>query len=135
MVIFCLAIVIGRLVAPGRPDSTLIGVTATPSTISAPAEQQLSDVPVPVPQQTAATVALTIDATPRNALVQLDGELLPALPYTATVRADEQVHRLEASADGYRKQSLLVTFDRDRAINIVLPKDEVRGAPQSTTTK
>lgn len=119
---FGLAIAVGRFLAPGGPSES--ATEAVPSVAATAPERQPSDQAAHRAEQAPArTVRLTIDVQPRSATVKLDGVQIAALPYTADVRADERVHNLEASADGHRPQSLLVTFDRDRAVEIVLVKN------------
>lgn len=65
---------------------------------------------------------LHIFVLPENAHATLDGAPLPALPFTAEVPRDGKLHYVEASAPGHRSKNVVVSFDRDREVSVVLDK-------------
>jgi len=69
------------------------------------------------------TIAIDIRVSPESAHVSLDGTLLPRLPFRAELQRDGQPHRVQASAPGYVTKTMVVPFDRDRELSVVLQPD------------
>lgn len=65
---------------------------------------------------------LHVFVLPENAHATLDGAPLPSLPFTAEVPLDRKMHHVEASAPGHRSKNVVVVFDRDREVSVVLDK-------------
>jgi hypothetical protein len=70
--------------------------------------------------EAARSVRIHIDVVPAQAQATLDGSTLPKLPFAAELTRDGMLHHVEASAPGYRNKRVLLPFDRDRDITIVL---------------
>jgi serine/threonine-protein kinase len=94
-----------------------------------PAEASTSDSAAFVPgathtapnkTQTAQAFHLSIHVLPEGAQATLDGSSLPKLPFAADLTRDGLLHHLEASAPGYASKRVLVPFDRDREVIILL---------------
>lgn len=69
-----------------------------------------------------ANVHVNIFVLPAFAEAKLDDVPLTTLPFAAEVPRDGKLHHVEASAPGYRSKNVVVTFDRDREVSIVLDK-------------
>ncbi len=65
---------------------------------------------------------LHVFVLPENAHATLDGVPLPELPFTAEVPLDGKMHHVEASAPGYRSKHVVVSFDHDRELSVVLDR-------------
>jgi serine/threonine-protein kinase len=94
---------------------------------SLPAPQDKSTQPdqaaaKPSDAQAVSTVRVHVFVSPDNASANLDGASLPKLPFSAELPRDGQLHYVEASAPGYLTKKVVVPFDRDREVSIVLDK-------------
>ncbi|MEY4514038.1 MAG: hypothetical protein RLZZ450_6160 [Pseudomonadota bacterium] len=69
------------------------------------------------------TVAIAIRVSPESAHVSLDGTTLPSLPFEADLERDALPHRVQASAPGYITKTMVVPFDSDRELSVVLQPD------------
>ena len=74
-------------------------------------------------------MVLEVAVSPEHALVNLDGTPISP-PFSGRFPKDGVLHRLEASADGYRPYKRFVSFDRDHGVHIVL--ERMPAAPVST---
>jgi serine/threonine protein kinase len=81
------------------------------------------------------SVKMHIFVSPPEAHVVLDGANLPKLPFTAELPRDGQLHYVEASAPGYATKKVVVPFDRDREVSIVLDKLPLDAASAARTGK
>jgi serine/threonine-protein kinase len=68
------------------------------------------------------TVQIHIFVAPPEAHAIMDGASLPKLPFNAELPRDGLTHYVEASAPGYASKRVMVPFDRDRDVSIVLDK-------------
>jgi eukaryotic-like serine/threonine-protein kinase len=66
------------------------------------------------------TVRLSIAAYPKSVRLYLDGVPLAENPYTARLRADQQVHIIHARSSDRVSQTRAITFDRDQAVSFDL---------------
>ena len=104
--------------APIESDSS--SATVTRSTAVAPAE---------------VAVRLEVRVSPHDAQITIDGAPVDT-PFKGEFRRDGSFHHIEVAARGYRPFKQLVTFDRDRAIEVTLrrastgPSREVSGADE-----
>jgi serine/threonine protein kinase len=71
------------------------------------------------------TVTLRVHAAPAQARVTLDGIPL-ALPFEGAFQRDGALHRLEATAEGYRPLKQFVAFDQDRELGLQLERVTLR---------
>jgi len=104
---------------PTGPGASTSAATATRTGKPASADSE------PAHAVKNSTVALAVQVSPSGARVELDGAILPTLPFQAELARDGMVHRIEASAPGYRSQKFAIPFDRDRELLIVLERAEV----------
>jgi len=79
----------------------------------------------PVPGQ----IELTINVTPAEAKLYLDGKELPTNPYVGKFARDDGTHIIKAEANGFATRSRDVTFDKDRTIEMAL---EHQSSPMGT---
>ena len=103
---------------PAAPSAPRIAALAPPQGPPAETRPPQSASPVAL-DGTANTVTITLLATPPDAHVIVDDVSLE-LPFTGTFRKTLALHRLEATADGYRTVKQFVAFDRDKLIEIKL---------------
>ncbi|HEY6880869.1 MAG TPA: hypothetical protein VI299_22750, partial [Polyangiales bacterium] len=66
-------------------------------------------------------VTLRVFADPPHARVSLDGVPL-SIPFSGAFAKDGALHRIEASADGYRPLKQFVAFDQDRELLLTLER-------------
>jgi serine/threonine-protein kinase len=96
-----------------------------PAPVAAPAAVAPAPPPVierPVtPAPAEHNVALQVIVDPPQARVSLDGVPL-SLPFQGSFGKDGALHRVEASADGYRALKQFVAFDRDRELMLRLER-------------
>jgi hypothetical protein len=109
--------------APTSPAPAAVAATTTapapePTAPAAPA----ADVVAPARE----TVRIHIEVSPANALVTLDGSLLPKLPFTADLVKDGTMHHIQASLAGYETQKIMLPFDAPREMRIVLDEKSAR---------
>lgn len=74
-------------------------------------------------------VSLTIEATPANSRVVLDGTPLGNAPMTHTLEASDEPHTLEISHLGYRTKYETVVPSEDRTIRVELEKGRLKLIP------
>jgi eukaryotic-like serine/threonine-protein kinase len=94
-----------------------------PERVEAAPERPVS----PAPNRVDTTVSLRVGIEPAQAQVSLDGVPL-SLPFTGNFQRDGALHRLEASADGYRPLRQFVAFDEDRALALQLERVPRKGS-------
>jgi eukaryotic-like serine/threonine-protein kinase len=75
-------------------------------------------------------VELTVNVTPAEAKLFLDGKELPSNPYVGKFPRDDGTHIIKAEANGFATRSRDVTFDKDRTIEMAL---EHQSSPMATT--
>ncbi|MEP7121154.1 MAG: serine/threonine-protein kinase [Byssovorax sp.] len=85
-----------------------------------------AEVAVDAPQ-----IKLSITFGPAGAVAKLDGASLGASPFTAQVRRDGSMHRLDIEGPGLRPDTRMVSYDKDVVVALALqaadpapPKDE-----------
>ncbi|MFP4599015.1 MAG: protein kinase domain-containing protein [Persicimonas sp.] len=98
-----------RAAEPARADSTEADSTQAEPTVS--------------------EVDLTIEATPANSRVVLDGTPLGNAPVTHTLEASDEPHTLEISHLGYRTKYETVVPTEDRTIRVELEKGRLKLIP------
>ncbi|HEY6876843.1 MAG TPA: serine/threonine-protein kinase [Polyangiales bacterium] len=76
--------------------------------------------PAPVHHEHA-PIALRVFADPPQARVSLDGVPL-SIPFSGAFAKDGALHRIEASAEGYRPLKQFVAFDQDRELMLTLER-------------
>jgi serine/threonine-protein kinase len=125
--------VVGLLAVLGGGKSTQVATPAAaaprePSAL-APPPSSAQVRPEPEPEAAAASVRVHVFVSPEQASASLDGASLPKLPFSAELPRDGKLHYVEASAPGYASKKVVVPFDRDREVSIVL--DRLPLAPAS----
>jgi serine/threonine protein kinase len=112
------AVVVGtRLNPQPQPDKTTPVVVATPPPSQTPAAVAPVD------------VSIDIAVKPTTAKIYIDGKLAPSNPHRIKIARADASHEIRAEADGYESRSMVVAFDRDRALDMVLVKNT---APTTT---
>ena len=113
-------------------DAETAVTTAPPTSVVAPTSLVSPSTSVgarpasPGTQDALSTVIIDVHVSPASARVDLDGAMLPKLPFHARLTKDALVHQIEASAPGYETKKLALPFDRDRELRIVLEKERHR---------
>ena len=136
------AAVVGALVFGRTPEAKSIAISAPASQQAQALGGQQAREPTPsapnaaLPNGTpeapsAALVSLTINVTPEEARVSLDGAPITA-PFTGQFRKDASLHHLEVSGPGLRSIKQLISFDRDQTLAIALEPLPERASAQST---
>lgn len=77
---------------------------------------------------------IVISTEPADAVILLDGAVLPGNPHKSNAPPDGSLHRLEVRLEGYRKHSEWLKFEEDLNRHIILEKDEV-GTGKKKTAK
>jgi serine/threonine-protein kinase len=72
------------------------------------------------PPAAAATVALSIAASPANATLTLDGERLAANPFNGRVPRDDKPHSLVVEAEGHVSQTFPLPLSENRSVAVTL---------------
>ena len=98
---------------PARSSSGAIAPANTEPNAQPP-EQPVVVTPTPE------TVRIHVDVWPATAVVTLDGSQLPKLPFTADLLKDGTMHHIQASAPGHETRKIMLPFDSDREVKIVL---------------
>jgi hypothetical protein len=78
-------------------------------------------------------VQLKITFAPAAATAKLDGVPLSQSPFTAQVPRDGSMHRVEVNAPGLAPQTLMVSFEKDVTLDIVLVPETAASASASPT--
>ncbi len=65
-------------------------------------------------------VTITIDVTPKTAVVSIDGKRVDGDPPSAEVEAGKVLHSVRAKAEGYEPLEKDIKFDETKTINMVL---------------
>ncbi|HEX6239670.1 MAG TPA: protein kinase [Polyangiales bacterium] len=118
------AVAIGGAVAlvlsvpPSQPSSQPIEATGAIPSAKLPIEALAPVAPAPTPQPE--MISLRVEVEPATADARLDDVALATTPFEGRLRRDGQVHYVEASAPGFEKTRLAVTFDRDRSLHLQL---------------
>jgi serine/threonine protein kinase len=68
------------------------------------------------------TILVDVRVSPENAHVSLDGKALSALPFHGKLKRDGLEHSVQASAPGYVTKTMIVPFDGDRELSVVLQR-------------
>ena len=104
-------------------------VAAPPAPLPAPSESA-AESQSPAASATAdnsSSIALTVEVTPADATVSLDGARLPTNPFQTRMPRDGLAHKLRSVAAGYVDDERIVVFDRDSTVEVALvPKRGVR---------
>jgi serine/threonine-protein kinase len=79
-------------------------------------------------------IKLSITFGPPGAIAKLDGAALGESPFTAQVRKDGAIHRIEVEGPGLAAQTRVVVFDKDQALDITLQPAEPTAAVSATAT-
>jgi hypothetical protein len=93
--------------------------SAAPSVLAAPSASAVST-EGPSRVAPSASVMLTVNVTPKNATVSVDGNSMPGNPYVGPHPADARSHRIRAEAPGFAPLEKLVELDRDRSVTLTL---------------
>ena len=72
------------------------------------------------------TVRISVRVTPASARLLVDGQPMQ-LPFESARPRDDSTHRIEASAPGFGDQALLVSFDKDQALDLHLVPPDAGG--------
>ena len=115
-----------RARAPEPVEPQLVATNAMPAEPREVAAPLVPDATAPEHKEkeeepAATAVMLEVTLVPENASLTLDGTPV-GLPFSGRFPKDGVLHRLEASADGYRPYKRFVSFDRDHRIGIVLER-------------
>lgn len=129
VVVLLAAILAGRDARPSPPPAPPPAPTRVALPTPAPLAPQGSAPVVSVapaqPQRAGPAkelVTIDVQVSPPDAVVELDGAALPILPFHAELRRDARIHQLEAKADGYETKRIVLPFDQDRDLRVVLDR-------------
>ena len=117
-----------------QPSAPAAPAPATPSTSPTPASEQAAQAKPTTDAPARETVRIHIDVSPANAVVTLDGSLLPKLPFTADLVKDGTMHHIQASLGGHETQKIMLPFDAPREMHIVLEPKSSRGRKRASTS-
>lgn len=123
--------VLGLLFLRGRGGEALAPLPSATNGVSPIAAPSLAPTPAgPPPDQ---TVTVTLRAEPASASLFLDdGSALPN-PYVVSAKSDSAVHRLRASAAGFRDRVEEVHFDSNKEVLIALVRSNGSNGTQPHT--
>jgi serine/threonine-protein kinase len=112
----------------GQPPPVTSAASPVTSPEPAPSSEAASATarapsPSALPQTTEITIALS--ATPRDAKLYFDDELLSGNPSTKKLAKDATEHRVRAEARGYAPKTVIITLDESREIAIALDRAQV----------
>ena len=93
--------------------------TAVASTGQVPLDKPAVTAPAP----TANEVEISIAVNPPEAKLFLDDKPLAGNPFKGKLAKDSAQHQLRVEAAGYTTRSDVLTFERDRSVDVVLVKD------------
>ncbi len=79
-------------------------------------------------------VQLKITFAPAAATAKLDGVPLSQSPFTAQVPRDGSMHRVEVNAPGLAPQTLMVSFEKDVTLDIVLVPETAAASASASPT-
>jgi eukaryotic-like serine/threonine-protein kinase len=79
-------------------------------------------------------IQLTITFGPSSATAKLDGVPLMASPFTAQVPRDGSMHRIDVEGPGLAPKTMMVAFDKDLKLDIVLEAASASASTLATTT-
>jgi len=106
---------------PASPPAASLPVVSPPAVSPPAASPSAASQPAELPRPAAqASVELHIEVLPADAQAMLDGAVLPKLPFAAELTRDGLLHHLDVSAPGHQSKRVLVPFDRDRDVTVVL---------------
>jgi len=111
----------------GRRSHAVESPLAATATADLSAASTLTPATVPAPIQ---TVRVIFSATPPQARLFFDGELLPDNPATLVRPRDAAPHSVRASSAGYATRSADVSLDHDGRIALDLERQAVRPSPK-----
>jgi serine/threonine-protein kinase len=94
--------------------------------LPAPAAQVVPTGVVP-----ASHVEITINVSPPEAKLFLDGKALPQNPYVGKFARDDGTHIIRAEAPGYATKNRDITFEKDRSFDITLEHQTAQSPPSA----
>lgn len=129
-VILSAGVLVTLLVRHNQEPTAVVG-TQVPSSTTAP-----EGMPAAPPTATAsnAKVRVRLAASPPQARLFLDRELLPGNPYEGTFASDSVRHLLRVEAAGYKSREVIFSFERDAVVDLSLERD-VDAPPGAPTHK
>jgi hypothetical protein len=80
-------------------------------------------------------VQVSVNVTPSNAVIAIDGAKVNGNPYTAGYPMDGAHHRLHVEAPGFISKTQEIVFDRDSNVSVALERIAFVGAAPKATTK
>ena len=92
----------------------------SPAGATAHGELSAPELPVRAAEPTRATLALHLEAEPREATLFVDGVRLPSNPAELTLQRDEREHALRAEAPGFVASERVVRFADDQSVTLRL---------------
>jgi hypothetical protein len=114
--LFGAALLVGARIVPDRRVDTKV---ATAPPVAPPAQ--------------AAEVSVEITVRPASAKIFIDGIPVPHNPHQMKAARSDASHEIRAEAEGYETRSLVVSFDRDRGLDMMLNKAAPPPASPPTT--
>jgi serine/threonine-protein kinase len=115
----------------------VLGVAAIGAGAWYMSRQPVAPPPAPAAPVASATVApashveITINVSPAEAKLYLDGKLLPQNPYVGKFARDDGTHIIRAEAPGYATKNRDITFEKDRSFDITLEHQTAQGTPSA----
>ncbi|MBX3229708.1 MAG: serine/threonine protein kinase [Labilithrix sp.] len=100
-----------------------LGGAPPPPPVEEPLPVVATETPPPRPIATEPVdTSITIEVTvrPQNARIFVDGARVAGNPYKMKTSRGSAAHEVRAEAEGYETRTIAVTFDRDRAIDLIL---------------
>jgi serine/threonine-protein kinase len=102
-----------------------------PAAVASPVESAAVAPGTPPPTATpVAEVSVTIQATPADARLTLDGHPLAKNPFRAELARDDNEHELRVEAEGYEPVVKTVRLDKDVALTVTLARVATAPAPR-----
>jgi serine/threonine-protein kinase len=112
--------------ASADPSALVADFAAGPGVTGAPAA------PAAAPRS---TVQVSVNVSPSNAVISIDGAKVNGNPYTAGYPMDGAHHRLHVDAPGFMSKTQEIVFDRDSNVSVALERIAFVGAPPKPATK
>ncbi len=119
-----LAGILGAVVVLAMRDTSTPAATRAAGPVPSPPPAPAS-ASAPAP----ATIDLHVSAAPAAARITLDGTPVSSNPFHVTLKRDDSLHRVSASAPGFVTEDRMVAFDKDVSLDLSLQRAAVHGPP------
>jgi len=118
------------LVGLGGAGATFLARRSTEHAPPAADPPAAATVVAPTAARPVEEVVVDVSATPASARIFVDGKPMSANPSRLRIPRAATTHEVRAEADGHEPRTVVITFDRDRSVDLALaPKKRIAGMP------